>query len=290
MRLLKVFSVLVVLAGMAALALVVAPVAYHRVHAQDRPDPGTRTREFTMLAGRGAALGVSIRDLDVSEADKQKLPGGVVVSDVGANSPAEKAGLKRGDIVVEFDGEHVRSARQFTRLVQETTPGRAVKATVVRDGKRTELQVTPDERRGDLLMSGDWSGYFGDLGRDLGRLGDQLPNFTFDLPSVVASGRRLGVTVDPLTDQLASYFGAKEGVLVTSVTENTPASRAGLKAGDVITSIDGTKIRSREDLLRGIRDARDGDEVSIGIVRDRKESTLKTKIDAPRRTPRGRPI
>ncbi len=109
----------------------------------------------------------------------------------------------------------------------------------------------------------------------------------FDMP---LAGRRLGVSVEELTSQLAGYFGAKDGVLVTSVADGSAASRAGLKAGDVITAINGQAVRSREDLLRGLREAPDSDEVTIGIVRDKKDSTVKAKLEAPRRTSRGRPV
>ena len=100
------------------------------------------------------------------------------------------------------------------------------------------------------------------------------------------SGRRLGVGVDELTDQLAQYFGANEGLLVTSVTDGSAASRAGLKAGDVITSINGRAVRSRGDLIQGLRDAA-SEEITIGIVRDKKESTVTAKVEGPRRPVRG---
>ena len=125
--------------------------------------------------------------------------------------------------------------------------------------------------------------------RELGRLGDRLPpfnfNFDFDVPGAM-SGRRLGVGVDELTDQLAQYFGANEGLLVTSVTDGSAASRAGLKAGDVITSINGRAVRSRGDLIQELRDAA-SEEITIGIVRDKKESTVTAKVEGPRRPVRG---
>jgi serine protease Do len=235
-----------------------------------------------VLSGRGAGIGVRISD---------RSEGGVLVDEVVADGPADKAGLKRSDVIVEFDGEHVRSARQFARLVQETPAGRSVKMTITRDGQRRDVQVTPDERRGDVMVSGDFGGYMRDLGRDLGRLGDRLPpfNFNFDFDMPLVSGRRLGVTVEELTGQLADYFGAKDGVLITSVTDSSPAARAGLKAGDVITSINGARVGAREDLLRGLREATSED-VTIGIVRDKKESSVTAKIELPvRRTVRGRP-
>jgi len=294
MRVLKIFTVLVVLAGIGVLAVVTAPSIYGQ--RDDRPE--RRARELSILAGRGASIGVSIRDVMPAEAGGQP-PRGVLIDEVRPDSPADKGGMKRGDVVVEFDGEHVRSARQFSRLVQESTPGRSVTATVVRDGQRRDLQITPSEndRRGDVMISGDFGDYWREFGRDLGRLGDHLPsfdfNFDFDLPGLM-SGRRLGISVNELTNQLAEHFGVKDGVLVTSVTEGTPAARAGLKAGDVITSINGQRVESREDLMRGLRDAdrdaRSGSfDVTIGFVRDKKESSVKATIDSARRLLRGRP-
>ena len=255
MKLLKLFGVLVALAGVAALAIVLAP----SVSGQER-----RMRDLAVLAGRGADIGVFVHDADA----------GVTVDEVRPDSAADKAGLKRADVILEFDGEHVRSARQFSRLVQETPPGRTVNATVLRDKQKKDLRVTVAEgRRVDLL----------------GDLAERLPplnfNFDFDLPEV-ASGRRLGVTVQELTDQLSSYFGAREGVLVTSVTDSTPASRAGLKAGDVITSVDGQHVHSREDLVRGLRDA-SSDQIEIGIVREKKETKVTATLEQPRRRSRG---
>jgi serine protease Do len=192
-----------------------------------------------------------------------------------------------------FDGERVRSTRQFARLVQETPPGRTVKMTVSRDRQQKDLQITPDSgRRGrtSVLIDGDR------LRDQLGDLGNRLPpfNFNFDQPEL-ESGRRLGVSVQELTDQLASYFGVSRGVLITAVTDGSPASRAGLKAGDVITSVNGNRIESRDDLVRALRDAADrrqaeAPEITIGIVRDRKESTVKATIEPARRALRGRPV
>jgi serine protease Do len=296
MKLLKLVGVLVTLAGAGVLALVLAPSAFghfdsHLLAQGGQEHPDRRASDLMVLAGRGAEIGVRI-----SEAKA----GGVVIEEVQPDSPAEKAGLKRSDVIVEFDGERVRSARQFGRLVQETPPGRTVKATIMRDGQKKELQIAPTAGRGaGTLMDGDR------LREQLGALGslrDRVPfnfNFDFDLPGVMP-GRRLGVTVDELTNQLAEYFGAKGGVLVTTVTDGSAAARAGLKAGDVITSVNGQQVRSRDDLVRALRDGdrgagapgdRNSDEVTLGIVRDKKESTVKATIEAPRRTLRGaRPV
>src|SRR5439155_22327470 len=187
-----------------------------------------RAREFTILSGRGAEIGVTIRDLGSSDAGAGKADartGGVLVEEVRPDGPAEKAGIKRSDVIVEFDGEHVRSARQFTRLVQETAPGRTVKATVVRDGQRKEIQLTPSEGRDAVLLDGE---RLRERLGDLGPFADHLPPFNFDfdlgLGGLLDTRGRLGVSVEELTPQLAAYFGAKEGVLVSTVSDDSPAS------------------------------------------------------------------
>jgi serine protease Do len=266
MRILKFLAILVAVAGVAALALVYAPAV-----------EGQRAgnRDFMILRGPGSAIGATVRD--TASGDKTA---GVVVEDVREGSAAEKAGLKRGDIIVEFDGERVRSARQFTRLVSETPPDRTVKATIVRDGRRTDVQLTPSDRASTYFDADRLRDRLGDLEG----LADRIPfdfNFDLDLPSMRG---RLGVTVQELTPQLDTYFGAKGGVLVTSVAEGSAAEKAGLRAGDVITSVNGTAIHARNELTRSLREA-DG-EATIAIVRDKKEMTLKAKIEPRSRTTR----
>jgi serine protease Do len=292
MKLLKISTVLVVLTGLGLVAILAAP----SIHGQRDDRPERRARELTILSGRGSSIGVSVRDVRPAEAGGERPSEGVLIDEVRPDSPAEKAGVRRGDIIVEFDGERVRSARQFSRIVQETPAGRTVKATLVRDGRRSDIEIVPAgyaDGYADVTIHGDFGDHMRDFGRELGRLGDRLPpfgfNFDFDVPGV--SGRRLGLTVEELTNQLAEYFGAKDGLLITSVAEGSSADQAGLKAGDVITSIGGNPVKSRQDLLRGLRDASNGDEVTIGIVREKKDSTLKAKIEAARRRiPRGRPL
>jgi serine protease Do len=271
MKALKWTALAAAVAGIAAVGIANAP----SVHGQ------SKARELTILAGRGGELGIRIVDAQT---------GGVRVDEVQPDSAAEKAGLKAGDVILEFDGERVRSGRQFARLVQETPAGRTVKAIVSRSGQRQELQITTTEGRDSAaILDGDRLRIerFGDLER-LRNLPFDF-NFDFNMPGMLSSGR-LGVTVDELTQQLADYFGVKDGVLVTSVTDGSSASRAGLKAGDVITSVNGSAVHSREDLIHALRQA-ENEELTIGIVRDRKESTVKAKIEAPRRSARGaRPV
>jgi serine protease Do len=236
-----------------------------------------------MGLGRGTHIGVSIRDVDQNDVKRDKLAAerGVVVSDVASESPAEKAGLKAGDVIVEFDGERIRSARHFARLVEETPVGRSVQAAVMRGGTRIDVSVTPQARGGDLS-------------RLEGRIRRRLPDLNLNLPdmrewSEAPFGRdvrpragRLGVSVQDLEPQLAEHFGVADGVLVTQVQAGTPAAAAGLKAGDVITSVGGSPVGSAAELRQQLLSAGD-DEIEVKIVRDRKESTVRVKVQAPPR-------
>jgi serine protease Do len=284
--LLKVISGLVVMGGVTVAFLVVAPIVLHEVDSRLLAEgQDVRGRELTVLSGRGAAIGVSVRDVEQAEASSERQAG-VAIEDVRPDSPADKAGLRRSDIIVEFDGEHVRSARQFTRLVQETAPGRPVKATILRGGQRKDVEITPAARQSaDLFIDGD---RMRERLGDLGNLADRLPQLNFDFGVPFDSGRRLGVTVNELTRQLADYFGAKDGVLVASVADGSAAARAGLQAGDVIVSLNGQPIGSRDDLMRAIRGTerdrtRSTVDLTIGYLRDKRERTATATLEAPGR-------
>ena len=260
------------------------------------PKPAVAPRALEIFGGRGSQIGVTIRDVEDSDAKagKPATQGGVVIEDVADDSPASRAGLKKGDIVVEFDGERVRSVRQFTRLVQETPVGRKTQAAVLRDGQRINLTVEPRETNG-FNVFGDLEG--ARVLRDFGR------DFSFDMPAPPArpvpptppaapfpdidsfvwrTGNGLGITVGDLSDQLAAYFGVKDGVLVTSIADNSAASKAGIKAGDIITSFNSSDVTGPSDLRRRIQRLQDGDEFTVGVVRDKKSLTLKGKAETTR--------
>ncbi len=254
---------------------------------------GPGDRRVIQLDGRGSQLGVMVSDVDDAT--------GVRVDTVEADSAAAKGGVKAGDVVVEFDGERVRSARQLTRLVQETPAGRAVKLTVRRGSDRQTLDVTPEAREAFA-----WHGRFGpEFERDVERSVEQslrnlpeqiepLLNFRFDggIPAMGARGR-LGVQVEGLSDQLATYFGVADGgVLVAGVTADSPAAKAGVKAGDVITKVNGEAVKDPGDLVQALGQVKDDGAVTLDVVRDRKATSLKATIE-PRRPSRparaGRP-
>jgi S1-C subfamily serine protease len=258
-----------------------------------------KQRAIEVLTG-GSRIGVSIRDVEAGDAKAAKgASGGVVVEDVTAESPAEKAGIRKGDVIVEFDGERVRSARQLTRLVQETPAGRAVQVALLRDAQRTTVTVTPDEGRG---FSFERFSELQDLARDLpSRIAPRppappaapvppSPPFAWRFDDLLGRSSFLGITVDPLSPQLAEYFGTKQGVLVSSVADNSAAAKAGIRAGDVITSVNGSTVDAPADVRRAVQALRDGDEFTVVVTRDRKSVTLKGKAERPERRRTSRTI
>jgi serine protease Do len=212
MRLWKIAGVAIVVVGAAALAAVLASEA----SGQGRPRT-PRARAIQMLVG-GSHIGVAVRDLDDADAKREKATAGVVIDEVYSESPASRAGLKAGDVIVEFDGERVRSARQFSRLVAEAPSGRSVKLGAVRDGQRLNVDITP-ETRGDTWAFGDDLARLDDLRVDIPPMPKiAVPGFEF---KTWTHPGRLGVQIDTLTPQLATYFGVKRGALVTNVDEGS---------------------------------------------------------------------
>ena len=286
--------------GLVLLAAIVTAISSLGAQARMQMEPGVRTErpDVMVLDGRGAQLGVMVSDVD------PKTASGVKIDEVNEDSPAEKAGIKAGDIVVDYDGERVRSARQFTRLVQETPEGRSVAIGIMRDGKKQTLNATPEAGRLSWNFGPEVDRAFREAERGFSfrvppefeyRYDDRTPGtprrFEYRIPNDVMpfmgrSRGRLGVTVQSLTDDLQEYFGARNGgALVSSVAKESAAAKAGIKAGDVIVSINGKAVADADQLIDEIEGI-NGD-ATIVVLRDKKEVTLKATIERPRpATPR----
>ena len=295
MKLVKLFAALGVSASLALAAFLSAPSISGQTTRTEPP----RARGDAGSFWAGGRIGASVRDL--AEADKT-AGAGVYVEEVRPDGPAAKAGLRQGDIITRFAGETVRSVRQLTRLLQETPAGRTVTATVVRDGKTTDLSLVPESRSawfysdGDRLLSPDEEERLREKLESAREQLERIPynldfDFSFDGAFRGLPGRsRLGVTLQELPPQLATFFGASDGVLVSSVLEDSAASRAGLKAGDVIVSVNGRMVSSAGDLVRELRDVGPDVDVTIGIVRDKMETTVKARLDDARARRPARPV
>lgn len=273
-------------------------VVVHQLHAQDGR---LRTREapaFSVFSfgQSGSYLGVYIREVTAEDVDRLKLreERGALVSDVPEDGPAAEAGIATDDVIVSWNGSRIESAAQLRRVVGETPAGRSARVGYVRDGRERSADVELDDRSPDVTS---WMPRMDDdaLARPEGLEGT-LGNVPFALDGLrdgggrafmrtFMSGGRLGVATQSLGEQLANYFGAAEGgALVSSVNEDSPAQRAGLKAGDVIVAVDGERVKDPSELSRKISQADEGD-VEIRILRDRKERTLKATL--PDATDRG---
>ena len=313
MRTFPVIAAALVLAGGAVVAgaasLTGQPEHAASVRHQAEAKQDDNIRRLAVLGGRGSQLGVSVKDFDPSVEGKS----GAIVEEVREGSAAAKAGIRKGDVIAEFDGERVRGVRHLTRLVSETPEGRSVTAVVERDGTRLDLTVTPDS---DAMAFGSRDfelvvphmrferlpGIEGELRRELERSlpGDGTWSFR-GRPGEAFQFRmsergRLGVSIQPLEGQLAEYFGASTGVLVNRVEKDSPAAKAGLKAGDVVTAVNGKAVGEPSELIDVVREAGDGATLSIDIVRDKKPQSLKAELEKrepaeqPKRRQRVRPI
>jgi serine protease Do len=192
-------------------------------------------------------LGVQIQALtpDLRESLKLTGEGGALVAGVVKGDPAEKAGLKAGDVVVEFDGRAVRSDRDLVSIVGNTPVGRKVAVKLLRDGKSLTLEVKIAKRSDDK---------------------DEVAAEEGDEPSEKQSGTsRIGVQVQDVTRDLAERLGLEEtaGALVTEVGDATPAERAGIERGDVILEVNRQPVASAAGFAKAIRSAEPGKSVLL---------------------------
>ncbi len=213
---------------------------------------------------------------------------GVGVEKVVENSPAAQAGLQTNDVIARFEGEEVTSVLKLTRLISEVAPDHTAKVTVLRGGTEREINVTLGKSEIPQFQNGGFR--FEDLPplpgipdfprTPLPQMREFPPTANGDESNVfnwrAGANRQIGVSTAPLTKQLGDYFGVAEGkgLLINNVRENSPAVRAGLKAGDVIVEIEGKEVKGMTDLIRVLNEKKEGD-VSLTIIRDRNRQTVR---------------
>ncbi|MEP6569761.1 MAG: PDZ domain-containing protein [Acidobacteriota bacterium] len=254
---------------------------------------GDAPQAFSFFVQGGSFLGVNVEDINKENMARYGMreARGVGITQVVKDSPAEKAGLRKDDVIVRFENDNVTSARKLTRLVSEVAPDQTAKLSISRGGSEQEVAVTIGKRNESMM--GNWQGLDKLKGLDNLQGLDRLKELERNMPPgakvwkwegepgkdgmIYAFGnhRRIGVATTQLTKQLADYFGVRdgEGVLVTSVADDSPAAKAGLKAGDVITAIDGEKVEGAGDLAQGINKKKDGD-VTLTVVRNKNQRTV----------------
>ncbi len=214
--------------------------------------PSNMTRKiYDQLVNEGAVtrgwLGVSIQPLSAELARSFGLEGkrGALISEIlGESSPAAKAGLKAGDIIVELNGIPVDSNTHLVHLVADIRPGDTVEMKYYRDGKLASTRVTVAKRTIDEALAAPPR----DLGGERGRL---------------------GISGQNLTSQLASEIGAtsKAGVVLVEVDPDGPAEDAGLRRGDILIEANREPVRTVDDLQRILAEVPAGGDVLLRIER-----------------------
>ena len=182
----------------------------------------------TVTRGR---LGVYIQDIDQDLADSFELDQttGILVAQVIEDSPAEKAGIKQGDVILKLNGEKIDKVAKFRNTIALTRPGTKIKLTVLRDGKTKQLKVTIGSLETD------------DEGRPVSA--DKIP--------------KLGMSLQKLTNELADQFGYEgdSGVMVTAVEPDSIADRAGIKRGDLIEEVNRKAVTEPQQVKELIKES-----------------------------------
>jgi serine protease Do len=258
------------------------------------------SHEFLLHSSQGY-LGVDLRDVDPDRAAALKLKNGQGVEIVALDhdAPAAKAGLKAHDVILQMNGEAIDGCEQLRRKLRKQPPGRTVAFVIDRDGTSINVSVQLADRV--LLEQQAWSQHF-----SVPEPGEPEPvsdpvsnapqitggesfvsggssNGSQFVGSLMPNSLYVGADVNPVRSQLADYFGVTSGtgLLVENVDNQSPAFRAGLRAGDVILKVNSTPMVTRNDWLKAIRNNR-GKQVQVTIMRDKQQQTLTMSAGRPR--------
>jgi len=231
-------------------------------------------------------LGVETHEVTSDKAKELRLSAerGVVLGKIVPDSPAAKAGLKENDVVMEINGQRVEGAAQFRRMIHEIPSGRSIQLTVWRDGRTQTISATlgkSQERRHTMKMMTPTPGTFAFRMPEI----PDIPSMEWNGNMLFGGGQpRLGIDAEDLSGQLGAFFGAPdgEGILVRDVNSGSPAEKAGVKAGDVITSLNGERIRTIGELREKLSAKREDKDrtVKLGILRNKSEMSLGVELPA----------
>jgi membrane-associated protease RseP (regulator of RpoE activity) len=213
-------------------------------------------------------------DNDLKDAFNLSSDHGVVIKQIIPDSPADKAGLRTGDIILKLDGTALTSSEQLAEMVGNHNPGDKINLEVISRGKTEDLDVTVGSRSDDRIMTLA-------PGKSPGSALNNYYTKLYSSTKSELSDSYIGVNLQSMTKQLGEYFGVKDGngVLVAEVMDDSPASKAGLKAGDIIVALDGNPVSGPSDVQKAIRDKEKGDKVTLGILRDKVSRELAVEVD-----------
>jgi len=241
-------------------------------------------------------LGVSALDIstDRAKALKLKEERGVEVTSVEPDSAAAKAGVKVGDVILQYNGQKVEGWEHLKRLVRETPIHREVRIVLWRNGGEQIVSASIGARKENQFDFGNGNSFSipawpstptPPMPPTAMPSMPSVPSMPqFDLPQfrTLMGTSSLGIIGESLgqESQLAEFFGVKEGVLVRSVNKDSAAEKAGMKAGDVITRIDDTAISTPQQISSALRGSRGKSSVTVTVVRSRKEVNLTVTPDS----------
>jgi serine protease Do len=256
---------------------------------QPTPPPAPRARSAASIGSNSAYLGIGVRDVDSERAKELNLKEvrGAEVTSVTEESPAAKAGLKEGDVVLDFNGQAVEGGEQLSRMIRETPVGRQVKLGVWRSGSMVTLNPTIEARRGMRYDGYSWVQPMPEV-----RIPEIVipPMPPMDFPNnftMTYNSPMLGIMGESLDrqEQFAEFLGVKNGVLVKSVSKNSTAEKAGIKAGDVIVKVDEMSVSSTRDITNALRNIRGKKTVTMTVVRNKHEMPLTVTIETAANMP-----
>lgn len=278
--------------GLAAIALpawgawqaAIAPPAVPAQLPQAVLENGAR---LVLAAAPQGYLGVTVHNVDAVRAEKEKLnsTSGAEVVSLDHDAPAAKAGVHTGDIIQAINGQIVTDAAALSRLLRDMPVGKLVELQVVHNAKIEKIHLQLADRA--TLVQHAWASHFhvripepapivnGFAGQRMSSGGSPPVDDNTD------SQAYIGATVEPLTPQLAKFFGARAGtgLLVSAVEEKSPAGNAGLDVGDVIVSANGMPLETPADWLQTLR-ANAGHPVPILVLRNHKTLQLFITVDS----------
>ncbi len=250
--------------------------------------PSIETDDLNIVIGDDSSswLGVETHEVTADKTKELKLSAerGVVLGKIVPESPAAKADLKENDVVTEINGQRVEGAAQFRRMIHEIPAGRGIQLTVWRDGRAQTISATlgkSGERRHAMKMVTPTPGTFAFRMPEI----PEIPSMEWNGSMLFSGQPRLGIDAEDLSGQLGAFFGAPdgEGILVRNVNSGSPAEKAGVKAGDVITSLNGERIRSVGELREKLSAKREEKDrtVKLGVLRNKSEISLTVELPAP---------
>jgi len=216
-------------------------------------------------------VGIYIQKIDQDLKESENLPStnGVYVVGVVKDSPARKAGVLKGDVILQFDGREAKSVRGLTRDIEDCKPGDTKTLVIQRDGDKKTVKIVIGEGSSEGEFSWTDDGSIAPLPDipDIDMVPPDPPHaFAFSLGQL--SNSRIGVALYELSGQLADYFGAKNGgALINEVVKDGPADKAGLQAGDVIVQVDHKPVENVADIRQRIQKKDGGDVATITVLR-----------------------